>query len=67
MGHGRVGVVVTRVRRVRARAVMALAVVLEAEVAREALDGARAVGAVRAAAVAVTKGPWARGSASSPS
>ncbi|AGC46627.1 hypothetical protein MYSTI_05348 [Myxococcus stipitatus DSM 14675] len=67
MGHGRVGVVVTRVRRVRARAVMALAVVLEAEVAREVLDGAKAVGAVRAAAVAGMKGPWARGSVSSPS
>ncbi|WP_338865131.1 hypothetical protein [Myxococcus stipitatus] len=67
MGHGRVGVVVTRVRRVRARGVMALAVDLEAEVAREAPDGARVVGAARAVAEAVMKGPWARGSASSPS
>lgn len=68
MGRARVGVVVTGVRRVRARAVTVLAVVLVAEAVRVALvvEGAKAV-AVMVAGVDVTRGPWALGSASSPS
>lgn len=67
MGRARVGVVVTGVRRVRARAVTVLAVVLVAEAVRVALvDGAKAV-AVMVAGVDATRGPWALGSASSPS
>lgn len=68
MGRARVGVVVTGVRRVRARAVTVLAVVLVAEAVRVALvvEGAKAV-AVMVAGVDVTRAPWALGSASSPS
>lgn len=68
MGRARVGVVVTGVRRVRARAVTVLAVVLVAEAVRVALvvEGARAEAATVAGGD-VTRGPWALVSASSPS
>lgn|GEM_PF-3028110 len=68
MGRARVGVVVTGVRRVRARAVTVLAVVLVAEAVRVvlAVDGVRAV-AVMVAVGDAMRGPWALDSASSPS
>lgn len=68
MGRARVGVVVTGVRRVRARAVTVLAVVLVAEAVRVALavDGVRAEAATVAGGDAM-RGPWGPGSASSPS
>lgn len=67
MGRARVGVVVTGVRRVRARAVTVLAVVLVAGAVLEALvEGARAEAATDVVG-GVTKGPWARVSVSSPS
>ncbi len=69
MGRARVGAVVTGVRRVRARAVMVLAVDLVAVAVPEALvvAGARDVAAARVGVVAATRAPWAPVSGSSPS
>lgn len=67
MGRARVGAVVTGVRRVRARDVMVLAVVLVAEAVPEALEGAMGEGEATAVDAAGTKGLSALGSASSPS
>ncbi|GEN08135.1 hypothetical protein SAMN05443572_106441 [Myxococcus fulvus] len=69
MGRARVGVVVTGVRRVRARAVMVLAVDSVAVAVLEALvvAGARDVAVARAGVVAATRAPWAPVSGSSPS